>query len=221
MSTIQQLELNCNLLRAILWQHEGADGLLKIVTANQDWIDDAHKRFWEKWYRDVFNLNTASQFGLAVWTKILGIDEPIRFTEVSKDNFGFGGGTGVQSFDEAGFAFLFNNVVLQEDTVRKFLLMRWFVLTENLSVYNINKMLARLFGDNFAFVTDNGDMTIGYTFAFAPDSELQLLLDGTSFLPRPAGVKMIGWVSTPRDAFGFNVPSGSDHINFDNDSFLR
>lgn len=221
MSHIQQLELNCNLLRAILWQHEKADGLLKVVMESQNWIDGAHKRFWEKWYQDVFNLNTATQFGLVVWMKILGVEEPIRFTEVVKDNFGFDGGTGVQSYDEAGFAFLFNNVVLQEQTVRSFLLMRWFVLTENLSVYNINKMLARLFGDNFAFVTDNGDMTIGYTFAFAPSSELELLLNSTSFLPRPAGVKMIGWTSVPRDAFGFNVNAGDDHINFDNDSFLR
>lgn len=218
---IQQFNFHCNLLRSILWQHEGAPGALSLAYGDQTWFDNNHSQFWQDWYDNVFNLTTANTFGLAVWLRILNFSSGISFTPIDKDNFGFNGSTGVQSFDEAGFAFTHSNINLSNTLIRSLLLIRWFNITESPTVYNINRILAHIFGPQMAFVTDTGNMTIGYTFNFEPSSELRLALEEIEFLPRPSTVEYIGWVSTPRDAFGFNVDLGDDHDNFNNNSFLR
>lgn len=218
---IQKFNFHCNLLKSILWQHEGAPGALSLAYSDQDWFASNHTSFWQGWYRDVFNLTTANTFGLAVWLRILNFSSNISFTPVVKDNWGFGNFAGIENFDNEGFSFTFNSVSLSNTLVRSILLMRWFNITEQPTAYNINRMLAHIFGPGFAHVTDGHDMTISYVFNFEPSSELALALNEIEFLPRPAAVRYTGWSSTPRDAFGFNVDLGENHDNFDNNSFLR
>ena len=66
MTTIQDIDTSANLLRAILWQYEGAAKLRQIVDAEQSFFNDAQEKFWADWLRDVFNFNTANDFGLAM-----------------------------------------------------------------------------------------------------------------------------------------------------------
>ncbi len=63
----ENLDLNVNLLKSILWQYENADKLKALVIGQQEWINENHTEFWKSWIRDVFNLKTANAFGLAVW----------------------------------------------------------------------------------------------------------------------------------------------------------
>ena len=66
-----KLEFNVNLMRTILWQYENAPKLKALVQSEQDWANENVTEFWKDWYRDVFNLKTANDFGLNVWSRIL------------------------------------------------------------------------------------------------------------------------------------------------------
>ena len=62
--TIQNYELSANLLEAILWQYNDAERIVKMIENDQYWYDINIIGFFEKWYNDVFNVDTATDFGL-------------------------------------------------------------------------------------------------------------------------------------------------------------
>ena len=45
--TIQQLTFHSDLLRAILWQYEGADNLKALARFKSDWFERATVSFWQ------------------------------------------------------------------------------------------------------------------------------------------------------------------------------
>jgi len=70
---IQEFDYHVNLLQAILWQYDEATNLLSLINQKQDWYDANQEQFWRDWYNNVFNLQTANQFGLSVWSYILNV----------------------------------------------------------------------------------------------------------------------------------------------------
>lgn len=92
MSTIQTFDFSANLLRALLWRNNEAPNLQALLQFKQDYFDSENEQFWSDWARDVFDLRTANEFGLNVWSIILGINitiEPV-IPPVLNGNFGFG-----------------------------------------------------------------------------------------------------------------------------------
>jgi len=210
---IQQFDWNVNLLRSVLWQYEGAPKNLGLATKDNLWFADNHTRFWEDWYKNVFVLDTANLFGLAVWARILNGNISVVQEEDAVSSWGFG--TFNKDFEQAGFFQTAAGITLSVEAARKYLKMRWLIITENLTIPNINKMLNVVFGEGLVFVTDNEDMTIGYTFAYEPEQSIRDLINTTDFLPRPAGVKIIDWVVIPREHWGFT----SERKAFEKGSF--
>ncbi|WP_205516651.1 DUF2612 domain-containing protein, partial [Morganella morganii] len=41
------------------WQYEGADNLKALARFKSDWFERTTVSFWQNWYRDVFNIDTA------------------------------------------------------------------------------------------------------------------------------------------------------------------
>jgi hypothetical protein len=68
------ITVDVDLKKAILWQYQEAVSLIGLVEVMQHGYDVTHKNFWEKWFNDVFNVDTATTFGLHLWMRILGID---------------------------------------------------------------------------------------------------------------------------------------------------
>lgn len=190
MSNIQDIDTNANLLRAILWQYEGAPKLRQIVDAEQAYFDGAQAQFWSGWLRDVFDFNTANDFGLAVWARILdinlGVDVPASGNEAnwgfSPNNENFGAG----NFGRASSG----ELSLTTDQKRLVIRLRYAQITKRPTLPNINETLATVFADfgGVAYAVDNQDMTIEYLFAFALPSSLKLVLEQYDLLLRPAGV---------------------------------
>lgn len=217
MADIQQIDGHANLLRAILWQYSHADKLKALAQAKQDWRDRNIEQFWSDWYRDVFNINTANDFGLAIWGKILGIPitvdiDPSTGREVwgfGVENLNFGNGNfGRRSSGSAS---------LTRSQKRMLLKMRYFNLTHKPSVANINKMLSDTFsGFGKIFVVDNLDMTAVYFHDFALPSELETLFRDFDILPRPSAVGVRTQLQV-KDSWGF----GPNHLNFENGNFGR
>ena len=92
---IQQFDFTVNLLQALLWQYNGALNLQGLLEAKQNWYNVNQTAFWQNWYYNVFNLETADQFGLVVWSIILGF--PVYVNNPAQDVpiFGFDGSGGV------------------------------------------------------------------------------------------------------------------------------
>lgn len=219
MADIQVIDGHSNLLRAILWQYSHAGKLKALVQAQQDWHDVNVEQFWSDWYRDVFNMNTANDFGLAIWGRILGIPITVNIDpSTGRDVWGFG--TNNLNFNRGNFGRLSAGTASLTSVQRRLLLkMRYFNLTQKPTVSNINKMLYDLFNADYGkiFVVDSLDMgAITYFHNFALPSSLITIFEDYDVLPRPSavGVRMQLQV---KDSWGFGV----NHLNFENGNFGR
>lgn len=188
MSAIQAFDYSVNLLQNILWQYDQSPNLVAIVQKKQDWYTVNQSEFWEDWYRDVFNLLTANDFGLAVWAVILDIP-------IFADNGASSSGYPAWGFDPSGENFTHGNfatpgsgALLTTAERRSILRLRYHQLTTNGSVTSINEALADVFGEGTAHVVDNYNMTITYTFTTPISAPLLAVLQSFDVMPRPAGV---------------------------------
>lgn len=216
MSTVQQFDYSVDLLKALLWQHNNATALETLLRRKQEWYDENQSDFWNNWYTDVFNLDTANDFGLSVWSRILGVPLQVRIeNSAAKDAFGFG--VNHQNFNNGNFARATDgDQEITREQARLVLKLRYFQLVSRGAVSEINEWLLALFGDQgTVFVVDSLDMTFAtYFFDFTPDSQLQFILEKYDLLPRPAGVGVRYQVQV-RPSFGFGV----NHLNFENGNF--
>lgn len=186
----QLFDFSVDVLQALLWRYNRADALQSLVQSKQDWYDANQTDFWTAWVRDVFDLRTANQFGLAVWALILGIPlsvilDPDFSTKVVWGFAPYGG-----NYDRSNYGSLSQVVIpLTLDQQRLVLQLRYLQLISRGTVPQINAALARLFGAfGPAYVIDNLDMSITYRFVFVMPSALQFVLSNFDLLPRPAGV---------------------------------
>lgn len=86
---IQEFDYSIDLLRALLWQDNKAPQMTALLQQKQAWYDENVSTFWENWVRDVFDIRTANEFGLAVWAIILGVPTSVILPPTNKANFGF------------------------------------------------------------------------------------------------------------------------------------
>lgn len=218
MSRIQAFDSSVNVLKALLWEHDGADKLVKLATLKQEWYEKNHSEFWDNWVRDVFNIDTANQFGLAVWGRILDVKMQVTSApDVGKAAFGFG--TANKNFQNGNFGNRNSNTVgLTVDQQRLVIRLRYFKLTARGTVPETNRFLKQIFtdeGQGRVFVTDPYDMSfVTYFFEQAPTSQVQFILDNYDLLPRPAGVG-IKYQLQVRPSFGF----GTNHLNYERGNF--
>ncbi|EFF76110.1 DUF2612 domain-containing protein [Achromobacter piechaudii] len=213
MSGTQQFDFSVDLMRSILWQYEGAQQPVGLALNDQAWIDSHQDQFWRNWHRDVFDLDTANEFGLAVWARILGVSLEIGEARRVEGVFGFG--TENKNFGNGNFGRASDGQVsLDIESARKLLKLRWFQLTMRPTAPNINLALDSVFGPGSASVFDHYDMNITFMFTSTPDYRLRRLLERTDILPRPSTVG-VQWAVQVRPSWGF----GPNHLNFENGNF--
>lgn len=216
MATKQIFNFDVDILAAMLWQYNAAPHLLSILQQKQDWYDLNQTAFWTAWYNNVFNLQTANQFGLTVWAIILDIPIIVTTTPSDPANPGL-------FFDELHRNFTHGNffrsgsgaVQLTIEQSRTVLRMRYYQITTKGSVPEINRFMNILFQSyGHCFVIDNLDMTATYVLQFVPPSSIAYIFSNYDLLPRPAGVKVDYVIRVPT-VFGF----GDTNQNFDNGNF--
>jgi len=212
---IQAFDFSVNLLRALLWQYNEAERLEALLRAKQAWYDDNQQGFWTDWIRDVFDLTTANDFGLAVWAIILAL--PISVTPTDDPNkpiFGFA--VDDSNFGNSNFAAA-GQINLTTAQTRIVLRLRYYKLTTRASVTQANRILNDVFGPGVAYVADSLLMKIRYVFIVPPAPALQFLLANYDLLPRPAAVGSDYVVIGDADGFGF----GAFHENFNHGNFYH
>lgn len=188
--TIADFDSSVDLVRALLWQHDNATSLRSLIESKQDWYNINQATFWTNWYRDVFNIDTANDFGLAVWGRILNVGLGLQVdSTIGIPHFGFG--IYHRNFNNGNFARATSGEqALSTDQKRLIIRLRYYQLISRGTVVEINEAMARIFGDlGQVFVRDPLDMSkITYVFKFTPSSRVRLILDRMNLLPRPSGI---------------------------------
>lgn len=211
MSTIEKFDFSVDLLKALLWQYEDAQHLQALLRQKNHWYETFQTAFWQNWYDDVFNLDTANDFGLSVWAIIL--DVPISLGVAGSGKravWGFGKHNGNFSLwdrHKNSFGTNFGRdgdiaFALTSSQRRLILKLRYFQLISRGTISEINYVLKNLFG-NGVYVLDGEDMSFSYVFNFVPAAQTLLVLEKFDLLPRPAGVKHKILIQ-PKNSFGFD-----------------
>lgn len=188
-STIQEFDYTVDSLRALLWQYNEAVNLQSLLEQFQQFYLVNHTLFWEAWYADVFNLLTANEFGLSVWAIILGIPLQVSSSPSNKPNWGFGPYR--RNFNRGNFVNDEGLIILRTEEKRIILRLRYFNMTYNTNVIDINMILSKIFAAyGPTYVLDNLDMTMTYVFNFNLSARLRIFFTTYDILPRPDGVKV-------------------------------
>ena len=144
--------------RVILWQYDNSN-LVGFVQLLADFLGQSTKQFWEDWQSDVVNVDTANDFGLAVWGKVLGIERPVIST-----------GT------------------ISTELFRKIIKARFELMNSSATIHDYIKYVDAIFGEGMVTVTDGNDMSISFGKYTGEDEELAKL-SVESLIPYPAGVR--------------------------------
>lgn len=216
MSRVQEFDFSVDLLRALLWQYNEAEKLEGLLREKQAWYDANQSTFWSDWITDVFDLRTANDFGLAVWSIILNIPLVI-LSQDDPDKPIFGFEEFRENFNNGNFASTTGSALTTEQK-RIVLRLRYFQLVTRGAIPEVNRFLAYLFeSQGPAYVVDGYNMTARYVFGFPVSSAFEAVLTEYDLLPRPAGVKIDFVIIGDADGFGF----GRYHENFTNGNFYH
>lgn len=185
--------LQINVQQCVLWQYANSPSLQTLLQAKSAFYAQNVTQFWNDWFNDVFNINTATDFGLTVWGEILDFPRQI------KANTG-------------------QIHILTTEQYRTILKGQLLKFRMSGTAPQVNEWLNVVFGNQGkVYCLDNLDMTvIPFVFQTNPSDEILWLLSNVDFLPRPAGVgyevRIIG-----KDVFGFD---GSGLQPFDQGTFF-
>jgi hypothetical protein len=229
---IEEFDYSVDLLQALLWQYNDAINIQGLITSKNTWYSTNQQQFWTDWFNNVFNLETANDFGLAVWSIIL--QQPLSFglpPDGDKPIFGLGPFTNNNvNFNNGTFSIGGNPLLVLTTAEKRLILqLRYFQLVTRGAVTEVNAFLKYVF--NLAYPTadplgnpgscyllDNYNMSISYVFTFLVPKRLLIILRAFDLLPRPAGVG-VGYIVKPIPLFGFG-PFTNGYKNFGNGCFL-
>lgn len=212
MSNIQTFDNSIDLMAVVPWQYDRAPHLISLLEKKSAWYKEHYSKFWDDWERDVFNLNTANDFGLNVWSIILNLPLYSRDDARPAANPAFGFSPFGTNFDQVTSNFAidanaYKSLSLEEK--RMLLKLRWYNITSDGSMSCVNETLYQVFGDKI-YCLDGGDMTITFVFTGTFSAIMTNLLTTADILPRPSGVGF-KIIFKSRPVFGF----ADYNLNFD------
>lgn len=221
MSTIQVFPPpnNSPITQAVLWQYSNTSVLSKLIFDKYAWYLLWDEEFWIEWVANVFNLITANDFGLSVWSIILDVPlflntgASVDISEVWGFNAyvppgvpptllntyqNFGGSDGTIG---ANFSAVSSSTILTTEQQRFLLRLKFLKLISRCSVpqtnYNLNWLM----------------FSSGQKGAFDPSSPVAnpLVLTGTTTLNSNVitGIIFASTLIVGMGVNGTNIPSGS------------
>lgn len=192
---IESFDYSINFSPTIIPQYNTATRLQTLINQKQVWYDANHTQFWEDWYTNVYNLITANDFGLCVWSIILDAPYLINYNIVDKPVWGFNKDPSEnhnKNFSWGTFAVASGSrIYLTTEDQRLFLRLRYFKLTTRPTIPAINIFLDLLFNDpdgpyqGGAWAIDNLDMSMKYVFNCNISNALFAAIQLYDVLPHP------------------------------------
>lgn len=182
-----------NYQKTIISQYAQSPSLNALLNAFNDWIDPA--LLIDDFIFNVWDLDTATGYGLDVWGRIVGVGRVLEITTGGR-YFGFNQQTSleVDPFNTSPFyggQQINNNFVLSDDGFRTLIRAKALSNICDGSIPGINKVLLTLFPNRGnAYVTNGRDMTMTYTFTFPLSSVELAIISQSGVLPQPVGVSI-------------------------------
>ena len=152
---------------------------------------DQTKNFNEL-YDQVWNIDTAGTYGLAVWGRIIGIGNVIPYT-YAPPSFGFAESSTALTFGEGTFytGDTTLNYSVSNESYRRLIKAKAAANISDCSIPSLNNILQLLFPNRGnAYVTDDGGMSMTYVFAFPLTPTEVAIVQQSGVLPVPSGVSV-------------------------------
>lgn len=173
----------------VISQYANSPSLTGIITSFDEAMDLSD--YFETFYDNVWNVDTAVGRGLDVWGRIVDVSRVLHVPG-SIPYFGFEEAA-AYTFGEASFfssAPATNNVVLSDSAYRTLIYAKALANITDGSIPAINQILLTLFpGRGNAYVIDDLDMTMVYRFEFALSAVEIAIVTQSGVLPRSTGVQ--------------------------------
>jgi hypothetical protein len=210
-----------NILSCLDWQRSNADKFKAFIQEKQDWYATNFCDEWNNWFDDVFNLATANDFGLAVWSIILD-EQLFGIIDPAEENYpAWGFGTNKKNFNNGNFSpGSGSSYIFSTEEKRTLLFLKAYILHMRGTVSGengINQSLFRIFGEKTLTCIDNRDMTFTYLLYDESISGFIIELYNRDLLPRPAGIDVSLVINAGFQSWGF----GTNHSNFNNGNFYN
>lgn len=136
-----------DLKRVITWQYDHAENLISVLNVLGDYFDVSTREFWDV-FRDALDIskeNGVSDFGLAVWGKLLGIPRAVIEFQAS----------GESSVSKHPMSTSF---------YRRLLIGRFRLMNENGSISAYKRFCDFVFGDGKVRPVDGYDMSLTFSW---------------------------------------------------------
>lgn len=194
-NTLGVLEPEFDWEATVISQYQTSPTLLQLIANMESYIDPLTNL--DAFYVDIWNIYSASGYGLDVWGRIVGVTRVIQVPSPAK-YLGFNQALpGVESFDHGilfdGTEALTQNFTLSDDAFRTLILAKALANICNGSIPAMNQILINLFsgkGYGNVYVTDGENMTMTITFTNLPSAVDLGIISTSGVFPRPAGVAL-------------------------------
>ena len=151
----------------------------------------------KQFYDIVYNIDSASGFGLDIWGDILNIKRSLTIT--------------INSVTQ--------QYTMPDDEYRIILKLAAAKNISDATCESIYNSLSLIFKNSGKiYVSDLGEMHLRYSFEFLLSDEIYAILSQTKVIPKPAGVDVEIYELPSRKIFGFN---GQGLENFNNGTFFQ
>lgn len=200
-----------NVEQTILSQYANSPTIVQLIQNMNGYIDPSADI--DAFYNFIWNVDTATDKGLDIWGKIVGLENG-RILKIpsAEVNFGFTQGKGAP-FGQGVFrsgAPATQNYSLSNDAFRQLILVKALANISDGSIPSYNQLLSNLFaGRGRCYVNDLGNMQMRYTFEFYLQPFEIAIITQSGALPRPTGV-LATMVQIPQGStFGFRQGGGA------------
>ena len=144
----------------------------------------------------MWNVDTAQGYGLDAIGRKVGVSRTLSIPGGSTTYLGFNEASSWTGFNQGGFytgATLTTNFNLLDPDYRTLIYAKCLGNICDGSIPKINSILLQLFPPQIgpSYVVDNQDMTMTYTFEFAPTSVQLAIIETSGVLPNPDGVTVL------------------------------
>ncbi len=178
----------------ILSQYANSPILMQLIENFSQYLDQTKNM--DDFYDLIFNVDTAIGRGLDVWGRIVGVKRVLTIEIGTYIGFNEQQGT-IDTMGPGGQSPLYSgvpatsNYTLADDAYRTLILAKALANISDGSIPAINQLLVNLFhipGQGNCFVTDDGEMTMTYTFNFKLSPVQVAIITQSGVLPKPVGV---------------------------------
>lgn len=179
-----------NYRKTIIWQYDQSPTINALLDAFNQWIDPTANL--DQFYNLIWNVDTATGYGLDVWGRIVGVGRVLQVIVTGKFlGFAQQGNISVTSWGHGPWYSgqqINNNFILADSGFRTLIYAKALANICDGSIPAINKILLTLFPNRGNCYVDDGlDMTLTYTFNFALTPVEAAIVEQSGILPRSSG----------------------------------